>query len=199
MALEKIVRYTEKDIEDWLWKNPNKVDWVDGWIERQLILLDNSRLDLLGYKKADYGDFSYLVLVELKSNPLKHEDLFQIINYEKRLHDTIDHVGLPCLEIEKHLIGTDTQISTELLNDANNLDIALHSMEIDKDDQLDLCGKWDFTTEYYKGLWRNGDYLMRSNRLDKLIEFLLPQMEPDLVDFYRDLVATKKRSVSNES
>jgi len=150
MALTKRIEYSERDIEDWLWENPDKVDWVDGWIERQLVLPNNSRLDLLGYKMHK-GKMNRLVLAELKANPIQKEDLHQVLLYSSELKYLKYKFNIDYLDITKVLVGTNNSISNELLDLANALEIFIYSAEIDDNDGIAVgSGHWRYSHDYYK-------------------------------------------------
>jgi len=60
MAL--IYEYSEKDIEDYLWKNPEPCPFIDNWLDRQLKLCNGTFLDLLGYKNTKMDQMNWLLL-----------------------------------------------------------------------------------------------------------------------------------------
>jgi hypothetical protein len=190
MALERTIRYLEKDIEDWFWENPHKIEWVDGWIDRQLQLQDNSILDLLGYR--NYGNFINLIIVELKSNPLKIDDFFQLLNYEKQLIETVEATGLLCFNTQMFLVGTDEMISEAFLKNALLLNINLASIGLDDENNLGLSGQWHFTNGYYSEYQNNNKSLIKGGRLDKLIGFLLPRMDEMVKDMCEKEIVAKR-------
>jgi hypothetical protein len=190
MALERTIRYLEKDIEDWFWENPHKIEWVDGWIDRQLQLQDNSILDLLGYR--NYGNFINLIIVELKSNPLKIDDFFQLLNYEKQLIETVEATGLLCFNTQMFLVGTDEMISEAFLKNALLLNINLASIGLDDENNLGLSGQWHFTNGYYSEYENNNKSLIKGGRLDKLIGFLLPRMDEMVKDMCEKEIVAKR-------
>ena len=77
------VNLLEKDIEDWLWANPEAISIgsglnVDYWMHRQL-RLPSGILDLLGACHTD--DHAYMVVVEVKNTPIKPDALTQVTRY----------------------------------------------------------------------------------------------------------------------
>lgn len=172
MALTKRIEYSEKDIEDWLWENPDKVDWVDGWIERQLVLPNNSRLDLLGFKTHN-GKMNRLVLVELKANPIQKEDLHQILLYFSELKYLQFKCNFEQLDITKVLVGTNTSISNEMLDLASVLEVFIYSAKIDNDDGITVgSGHWRYNYDYYVKYIDKADRMIDRGVYEKLQRFV---------------------------
>lgn len=178
MALEGNIRFTEKDIEDWLWLHPESISYVDGWIDRQLPLNNNSRLDMLGYKM--FHGYLKLILIELKSRPLKEKDVLQLGKYVVHLQETIEDIGLLSLKIWPVLIGVNTKADRKIhecaaMINAITLNIKIENGEI----VLDRVPYSEFD---YKKNARAG---YESGRYDSLIQFLLPEMPDFMQDQYK--------------
>lgn len=172
MALEKVIRYSEKDIEDWMWNNPDEFYYVDGWLGRQMELGNGGRLDLLGYKSyANIG--CALVLVELKSNPIKIDDILQVVKYRYFLKEMLDMVNIQNLQITTIVIGTDRRIHRDMLETARTLDVFLFDASINKDDEIKI-GKhpWRFTYDYYEEITNKSKWLINEGRYEKLFSVL---------------------------
>lgn len=172
MALVKEVRYSEKDIEDWLWEDPGRFSLVDGWVSRQMILGNGGKLDLLGYKKDSRGLLG-LVLIELKSNPIKTEDLLQVAGYEYYLKDLIKSAYYQQPTITKCVIGTDHRIGRDILEDATSLDIYLFSANIGDDNKIYIAhNPWMFTPDYYYEVIDRNRQIVESGQCNSLISLL---------------------------
>lgn len=178
MALEGNIRLLERDIEDWLWMHPEILPMVDGWIDRQLPLNNNSILDMLGYKH--HYDYKVLVLVELKSRPLKRVDILQIGKYQNYLQETIEDIGLISLNIWPVLIGVDTKPNRGLWECASVISAQLFNISIqDGKFAIDVVGYPWF--EYKE----NAQAAAKTGKYDNLINFLIPEMPDFLQDKYR--------------
>jgi len=180
MALERIVKYSEKDIEDWLYANPDKANFIEGWIDRQIPLCNGTILDLLGYSGMR------LVLVELKSNNLKYDDLIQVKRYEKYLIDTIENIDLSSLYVDSILIGSGN-ISKDFLEAAEALDVQVFKVSINNHNNIELSDSWRFNRAYYDDLIARSKSALSSGKYIKLINYLLPKMPSYLQEQYREL------------
>lgn len=174
MALEKIVRYSEKNIEDWMWENPEMITFVDGWLERQLTLNNEGRIDLLGYKR--HGRLgTRLVLAELKSNPMEIKDLIQVVRYSYHLSDTLSSMipsGITP-EISKVLIGDGRRMSDDFLETANALGVLVYTVEINDRDDLELSGRWRFNENYYSEKIEKTCRIQERGHYSNLIKFCI--------------------------
>lgn len=125
------MEFCERELEDWLYANPEAIG-VEEWIGRQL-LLPSGILDLVGITDVDCP--GYLLLVELKSVPLKSSAITQVCRYAADLEK------LPgVVEVSKLCIGTG-QVSDELLYAAQAVDVELRSVE----PSFSVSGSWSFT------------------------------------------------------
>lgn len=178
MALEGNIRFLEKDIEDWLWLHPETITFVDGWIDRQLLLNNGSILDMLGYKLF-HGNL-ILVLIELKSRPLKEKDVLQIGKYVVHLQETIEDIGLISLRIWPILIGVDTKADRRLHECATMIDAMTLNIKIE-DGTIQL-EQVPYSNYDYKG---NAESNYKTGRYDNLIQFLLPEMPDFMQEQYK--------------
>ncbi len=168
----------EHEIENWMFDNPDRVPFIDGWIDRQLILDNKSRLDLLGY--GDFRGHKGLFLFELKARRLKVKDVIQAKRYEYHLIRTIERMGFVSLRIFTFLFGFNTRsIDSMLLDVAEVTNVGIYSMEI--------TGRIDnikFTTWDWPNLEEGFDTkvmrLMNSGHYDNLSSYLIPLM-PDFI------------------
>ena len=166
MSLKRTIEFSEKDIEDWFWENPDKIYFIDGWIGRQITLNDGSRLDLLGYKK--YGNAIYYMLIELKSNPLTNDDIFQVCRYKLHLENTMEDIGLLCHNIIPLLIGTGS-VSDALLENANSVNVPIKTLSLDGNNEITISGTWYFTEKYRERQKEFSKGLLRNNKYDDLL------------------------------
>lgn len=187
MALEKIIRYMEKDIEDWMFDNPNKVPFVDGWIDRQLILDNGTRLDLLGHIKI--GGHETIVITELKARPVKLSDLIQLKRYEYHLIYTIERIGLISINTRCCLVGTNRDsINSIVVDFANALDIGIYSVNLGTNESLEIYGPWGFAAQHHDELQGKAKLLQKSGHYKNLTNYLMPLMPDFYYEYhYRDI------------
>jgi len=88
---------TEKELEDFLWLNPNLID-ISGWLGRQIIV-PMGVIDLLGIDI--YGN---LTLIELKAVPYKSKHITQLNRYQSCLFSLAAMNGLVPIDIYKALV-----------------------------------------------------------------------------------------------
>lgn len=137
------VNIAEKDIENWLWENPQAIQFSTGskierWIARQYTL-PSGVLDLLG---LFYG---HLVVVEVKNTTIKPEALTQVCRYAYDLERIASEIGV-YHPPNKVIIGKN--IETNTLKEAEALEIVIFTFEVNLN--LDISGMWGFKSEYYK-------------------------------------------------
>ena len=191
MTLIKRIEYSEKDIEDWMWENVDKIEIVDEWIDRQLTLRNGGIIDLLGIKKR--YDHHKLVLIELKSNDIQMKDFFQVARYREHLIDTIEQSGVLSFYFDTYLIGTDQQTSLELYEYGRCLDIHICSVGFNKKNELDISGVWYYDDDYCDSLNNKQNQLMKSGKLDNLTDYLLAKMPKEIYDICKEKVMELRR------
>lgn len=123
--------FSEEELEDWLYENPDEVDFVDRWIARQLEL-PSGRLDLLGV----VGNIP--VVVEVKREAIKASALTQVTRYAADIAQVLNYD----YEVQKICVGTGG-VSNQLLFEAQALDIELYTVEC----HFQVGGPWAFTKE----------------------------------------------------
>lgn len=137
------VQLSEKDIEDWLWENPQAIESygrvVKEWIGRQVIV-PSGRIDLLGINRADG-----LVVVEVKNVVFESKHLTQVQRYARDLEDVYFELTGEPFPVWKFLIGPFEPDNTVLM-EADAMDIRI--ICIDYHLNADLSGPWFFNKEY---------------------------------------------------
>ena len=135
------VQLSERDIEDYLWDNPEKVPTVERWIARQ-VDLPNGRLDMLGINK-----FGAPVIVELKNTSVSSDALTQVFRYafdiqsilEVKLDYPEEHI-----HVSKIVIGVG-EPTTRVLQEAEAMGIRIMAFNLFFDVGI---SQWGLTFDY---------------------------------------------------
>jgi hypothetical protein len=175
----------EMDIEDAFWRNPDKIEFVDGWIGRQMTLCNNKVLDLVGYKyrkirkAGEVIDFPYIQLVELKSRKLNIRDLLQVKMYQFYLAETIENNGFLNIDINPILIGTGS-VTERFLEYAYSQEVSIFTISADEYNNITIESGSYLDMDYHESNKLRSRYYQGNGEYDNLINFLLP-LQPDFI------------------
>ena len=115
----------EKDIEDWLYKNPESLRFagIRRWIARQLSL-PSGRLDLLGFSRMDGVDS--LSVVEIKNNVPDERALLQVSRYAYDIQRVLEFL-YPEIKVKKWVLFPKdfAKPSKETIITAESIDVGL--------------------------------------------------------------------------
>lgn len=162
------IRFDEKDIEDWLYKYPEKVKIgfsnIYEWVARQYHV-PSGIIDLLGYigsfgiPKAD----PCFCVVEVKNVPIRSDALTQVCRYSKDIKEillrcytkqfdiktitpeTFDPEWKPT--IRKCIITTAKSLNKTILFEAEALGVDIISIELEE--SFSISGIWHFS-KYFR-------------------------------------------------
>ncbi len=171
------VNIVEKDIEDWLWENPDEIAaiiyaTVDfQWVARQY-RLPSGILDLLGIATVNYGPRVQRipVLVEVKNQTITSSALAQVCRYAHDLQAIIyqDYYDIEAEMpddppyITKVVIGPEP-VDSQTLHEANALQVYIHTFSINLN--LELNGRTRWTRDAHKSI---SDSILASARSEEL-------------------------------
>jgi len=146
------VNLYEKDIEDWLWENPQVVranyisSIVHHWLGRQ-IEVPSGIIDLLGVTEE-----GIVSVVEVKNTEINAKTLTQVCRYaadiESIQHNYWELAPLP--PIFKTVICKGEISDRKMLFEANALNVIVQTFKVRL--SLDIDGLWGWTKEYSKDL-----------------------------------------------
>lgn len=169
----------EKDIEDAMWNGVEDL-WVYGWLNRQLILTNGERIDLLGWSVIGDGTHHILELVEIKSVDIKFRHLTQINGYEYWLANLIHRLGFIEVFINKTIVTTSTEIQPKIMSSACNSGIQIRTVDYSETNGICISNPLCFTDKYYLKASHLKEEWVRTGRYDNLINFMLPH-QPDFI------------------
>lgn len=166
----KRVSIVEKDIEDWLWENPQEVaEVVTGasqvrWIARQY-KVPSGILDLLGIATFPFGDdwFDEIpLLVEVKHQPITSAAIAQICRYEGDMKYIIWEACQIAVNREpkrepmsiKLIIGPGP-VADQVLHEADAMNVSIHTFSVHLSVNLHYRTRWTVEArEHHRKLWR---------------------------------------------
>jgi hypothetical protein len=133
------VQLAEKDIEDWLYENPQSLG-VRKWIGRQFHV-PSGIIDLLGV-----NEYNYPVVVEVKNVEIDADAILQVCRYAKDIQGIVSEKTNdgPFFYVTKIVVGRGG-ISSELQYEANAVNVAVMSFQVEL--SLSVSGPWRFTQE----------------------------------------------------
>ena len=146
---------SESDLEDYLFNHPEAINTlsgrkVTGWLARQF-RVPSGIIDLLGY--VDYaGDKPWIVVVELKSVPMTANAITQVCRYARDVYKILRERDADYYAdfderyvIIRAVIAPGDSVPTELIYEANALEVSLYTFEPKFD--LKIEGPWFFTKD----------------------------------------------------
>lgn len=147
------INLSEKDIEDWLWKNPDKLTFgpdrkykVDRWIGRQIIV-PSGIIDLLGICK--FSGWTIFVLVEIKNVDFSQSAILQICRYAADIREIAEDLSYNDNikfneNIIKIIVGKG-QPNSQLLFEANAVDVQLINFYVNY--EISISDQWVFSDD----------------------------------------------------
>jgi hypothetical protein len=183
------VHLAEKDIEDWLWENPQELDVfgipIERWIGRQ-VQLPSGVADLIGIRN------STLVVVEVKNTELTADALTQVYRYAYDIEQmqgvwSLDRLESGEWEYEEFtffgvakVVIFKGGVSNKLLYEANALGVDLRSFTVSL--SLDLGSSWRWTQKKRDEIDNQRKQLAHSGLFDeardRALEIFQKSMEP---------------------
>jgi hypothetical protein len=139
------INLSEKDLEDYLFENPNIVEMpltgtpIKKWVSRQM-RVPSGIIDLLGITENNI-----LAVIELKNAPFSSGHITQVCRYAKDIEEAASASGIINPEPYKLLIGTHNP-STELIIEANSVDVMIMTIKIDFD--ISIGGLWRLSESF---------------------------------------------------
>lgn len=137
MINQSKLNLSEKDIENWLWDNPNELTIgtfhnVTGWIGRQ-IKVPSGIIDLLGYYIND--EIAWPVVVEIKNTQFTQSSILQVCRYAYDIENVIDYSKnfenkMNWSHVSKIVVALGNP-GRQLLYEAESVQVVLHSFNID--------------------------------------------------------------------
>ena len=167
------IKYDEKDIEDWLYENPNSLNvcgrWtVDKWIGRQY-KVPSGIIDLLGVAKAKYGDGYVYFVVEVKNVDVTPDALTQVCRYSQDirriLFEAAESSGLEYWKTDfepsifKIVIAPIESLDSKVMFEASALNVIVISCEANL--TIKIGGHFHWTDEKRKQIDEQYDLLAK--------------------------------------
>jgi hypothetical protein len=179
------INLAEKDIEDWLYENPTKVDLGFGrsikkWIGRQ-VQVPSGRIDLLGI--LEYSGHIAFVVTEVKNTEFTQSAILQVSRYAADIESVAnDYSCRTDNRISDHvmkLVIARGSPSDQLLQEAESINVWLTSFNVNFD--LSISGRWRFKSDVYSE---------QKNKLDKLSEtkMFTQLLDDDIPDSIKDFI-----------
>lgn len=158
------VSLSEKDIENWLWENPQSVG-VEKWVARQF-RVPSGIIDLLGV-----DDYQNPVVVEVKNVELTAAAILQVCRYANDVSRIVQSIGMKINEayVSKTVVFRGN-ISNELQYEANAVDVSLRSFQVNYD--LKISGRWGWTAETFR---RDIEFINDLSKKPEIIDAYLTQ------------------------
>ncbi len=148
------VNITEKDIEDWLWENPDSIRLdgvpIDRWAARQY-RVPSGIIDLLGILEFEQmGEIiTQAVVVEVKNTEITAEALTQVFRYAADIGHIMADPSFTYCAVEKVVIGK-SPITNEIQFEADALEIRLLTFDIELN--VRVGGPWNWKEDYRQKL-----------------------------------------------
>jgi len=150
------IRFDEKDVEDWLFDNPNEVSIfghkVEKWIARQY-KVPSGVIDLIGYM-GDAGNNPIFVIVEVKNVRVDSSALAQVSRYEGDIRAALGDLPSKIEEwyepnIYKIIVAPGS-IDNSVMFEANAMNVWLLTFQSSLNLSVSGCISW--TEEFRKEL-----------------------------------------------
>jgi len=147
------MNFTEKELEDWLYENPN--EFLPGrefhWCGRQ-VRVASGIIDLLGFEKIESHDYSIHV-VELKAEPAKSEHLTQVCRYAADIRSCCQKQG-DFVYVTRTLIAPG-YLQPKFQFEADSVGVLVREVQT----EFNITGKWAFTAT------ARGDYSQTNEKV----------------------------------
>lgn len=173
------VNLSEKDIEDYLWENPNEVKFnyrgdsfhIDHWLARQF-RVPSGIIDLFGVLNT--GDPA---VVEVKNVPIDAKALAQVRRYARDIEFVMSeryHNGFP--DITCIVVGE--SIDNQALHEAQALNVATITFSVNLSLEL---GTVRWTEEYLQKIWSTLNEISKNDDLFSVFdEQFSPRYEEEI-------------------
>jgi len=184
------VNLAERDIEDWLYKYPNKLDLgfdrsIKKWIGRQ-VQVPSGRIDLLGI--YEFSGHTALVVVEIKNVEFSQSAILQVCRYAFDLESISNDYSYRTEnrisdQVVKIVVARGTP-SNQLLQEAESVNVRLMSFNISF--ELSIGGEWAFNRDIYKQKKEQLEKLSESNMFTQLLDDEVPENIKEFIESIPD-------------
>jgi len=184
------INLAEKDIEDWLYENPTKLDLgfnrsIKKWIGRQ-VQVPSGRIDLLGI--YEFSGHTALVVVEIKNVEFSQSAILQVCRYAFDLESISSDYSYRTEnrisdQVIKIVIARGTP-SNQLLQEAESVNVRLMSFDVSF--ELSISGEWAFNRDVYKQNKEQLDKIAESNIFTQLLDDEVPENIKEFIESIPD-------------
>lgn len=147
--------FREKDIEDWLYKNPK--GFADEWIARQY-RVPSGIIDLLGvYKTDDTLRYPMFHVVEVKNIPITSNAITQVCRYSNDIYEILWHASEGYVPVDrsefkptviKTIVTTSNHLSKRIMYEAESCNVRIQFIKTKQ--EFKLTGRISFSKYHIK-------------------------------------------------
>jgi hypothetical protein len=178
------INLTEKDLQDYLWKNPLEMNGFGRvkWLGRQ-VKVPSGTIDLLGYVRA--GSKVWLVVVEVITTDFNQAAILRACRLASDIENARYSFDLPAglewgYSVFKFVIGKG-QPSNQMQFEANAVSVALREYGVSV--SVSISPNWNFVSEFSEQCDKDLLDLASSGLFSKIKPPILPDVPEEFREF----------------